>query len=151
MNNAISGTISAPGAASPPETLVRSRHRAEASPGTSLLLLKATFTVVPIVAGLDKFTNFLTNWEHYLNPMVTDALPVSPAVFMGIVGMIEIAAGVLVFFRPRLGARIVAAWLTCIALSLLAGGLYLDVAVRDLVMAVSALALAGLVPERKQS
>ncbi len=109
-------------------------------------VLKVTFTVVPVVAGLDKFTNLLTNWEADLNPTLAGMLPFTPHVFMGIVGVIEIAAGALVFARPRLGATVVAAWLACIALSLLASGHYLDVAVRDLVMAVSAITLARLTP-----
>lgn len=109
-------------------------------------VLKVTFSVVPVVAGLDKFTDLLTNWDAYINPMLARALPISTHAFMGVVGVIEIAAGVLVIARPRLGASVVAAWLTCIALSLLAGGQYLDVAVRDLVMAISALTLARLTP-----
>jgi hypothetical protein len=108
------------------------------------LVLKVTFSVVPIVAGLDKFTNVLTNWEAYLNPSIAHVIPFSPLVFMKMAGVIEIVAGIIVFSRPRLGALIVAAWLVCIALSLLASGHYLDVAVRDLVMAVAAFTLAGL-------
>jgi hypothetical protein len=127
-------------------TSARSRP-AERSTGnfvTIRTVLKLTFTIVPIVAGLDKFTNLLTNWEQYLNPMVSQMLPVSPHVFMGIVGVVEIVAGVIVFSRPRLGALIVSAWLTGIALSLLASGHFLDVAVRDLVMAVTAFTLSSL-------
>lgn len=109
-------------------------------------VLKVVFTVVPVVAGLDKFTDLLTNWDAYVNPMLARVLPFSTHAFMGVAGIIEVAAGILVFARPRLGASVVAAWLTCIALSLLASGQYLDVAVRDLVMAVSALTLARLTP-----
>ncbi len=107
-------------------------------------LLRITFGIVPIVAGLDKFTNLLANWESYLNPQIASLLPVSPNVFMGAVGVIEMAAGVVVLARPRLGAWIVTGWLTAIALSLLASGHYLDVAVRDLVMAVGAYTLSQL-------
>ena len=110
------------------------------------MMLTFVFSLVPIVAGLDKFTNILTNWESYLNPMVAHALPFSPRVFMEVVGVIEIVAGIIVFYRPRVGAVIVAAWLGCNAMSLLVSGHYLDVAVRDLVMAASALALAKLTP-----
>lgn len=124
--------------------------RAADASGVSLktlwTVLKITFTLVPVVAGLDKFTDLLTNWDNYLNPMVAQFLPFGPHVFMQIVGVIEITAGIIVFYRPRLGALIVTAWLGCIALSLLASGHYLDVAVRDLVMAVSAFALASLTP-----
>jgi hypothetical protein len=104
-------------------------------------LLKAVFIIVPIVAGLDKFTNILTNWEMYLHPAIARMLPFSPHVFMIIVGVIEIAAGLIVLAKPKIGSAIVSAWLVCIALQLLAGGHFLDVAVRDLVMAVSAFTL----------
>jgi len=108
------------------------------------LLLKFTFGIVPIVAGLDKFTGLLTNWEQYLHPGIVSLLPFPAHVFMMIVGVIEIVAGIIVLKKPEIGGLIVAAWLTSIALSLLAGGHYLDVAVRDLVMAITAFALAKI-------
>ena len=113
---------------------------------TIWMFLKFTFVLVPIVAGLDKFTNLLTNWEIYLNPMLARVLPFSPHIFMQIAGVIEVIAGLIVFYRPRLGALIVTAWLGSIALSLLASGHYLDVAVRDAVMAIAAFTLANLTP-----
>jgi uncharacterized membrane protein YphA (DoxX/SURF4 family) len=105
-------------------------------------LLRLTFGIVPIVAGVDKFTNLLTNWEQYLNPSIASVLPFSTSVFMMIVGIIEIIAGIIVLIKAELGGYIVAAWLTMIALTLLIGFNYVDVAVRDLVMAVSAFAMA---------
>lgn len=107
-------------------------------------LLRITFGVVPIVAGADKFTDILTHWENYLNPSVANMLPFAPHSFMMIVGVIEIVAGIIVLAKPAVGGLIVAAWLTLIALTLLAGGNYLDVAVRDLVMAISAFSLARI-------
>jgi len=107
-------------------------------------LLKYVFVLVPIVAGADKFTNLLTNWEQYVNPSIADLLPVSAGVFMMVVGIIEIVAGLIVFKKPEIGGYIVAAWLTLIALSLLVGFIYVDVAVRDLVMAIAALSMARL-------
>jgi hypothetical protein len=111
---------------------------------TTFTLLKLTFGIVPIVAGLDKFTNLLTNWEQYLSPGFIEMLPFAPHTFMLIVGIIEIIAGVIVLGRPAIGAYIVAAWLTLIALTLIGGGHYFDVAVRDLVMAISAFSLARI-------
>lgn len=105
--------------------------------------LKLTFGIVPIVAGLDKFTNLLTNWADYLGNNA-GMIPFDALVFMKIVGVIEIIAGILVLARPLIGAYVVMAWLICIALQLLIGGNYLDVAVRDLVMAVGAYTLAQL-------
>ncbi|MGH2574980.1 MAG: hypothetical protein ACRDFC_04690 [Ignavibacteria bacterium] len=106
--------------------------------------LKIIFGVVPIVAGLDKFTNLLVHWEIYINPMFLSILPFSGEVFMYAVGVIEIGAGIIVIVQPRIGAYIVSAWLVCISLSLLFSGHFLDVAVRDLVMAAGAFTLARL-------
>ena len=107
-------------------------------------LLKYTFVVVPIVAGADKFTNLLTNWEQYINPSMADMLPFPGGTFMMIVGVIEIVAGLIVLKKPEIGGYIVAAWLTLIALTLLAGFNFVDVAVRDLVMAISAFSMARM-------
>jgi len=107
-------------------------------------LLKYTFGLVPIVAGLDKFTNILTDWEAYLNPAIAGMLPFSSHTFMMIVGIIEIIAGIIVLVRPAVGGLIVAAWLTLIALTLLAGGHFLDTAVRELVMAIGAFSMARM-------
>lgn len=107
-------------------------------------LLKYTFVILPIAAGADKFMHLLTDWNKYLNPDMASMLPFSVSTFMMIVGVIEIIAGLIVLAKPRIGGYIVAAWLTAIALTLLAGGMYLDVAVRDLVMAIAAFSMARL-------
>lgn len=107
-------------------------------------IMKLTYGIVPIVAGADKFTNLLTNWTEYLNPTLTGILPFSGGTFMMIVGLIEIIAGVLVLIKPQKGAYLVCGWLVLIAISLLASGKYLDVAVRDLVMAIGAFCLAKI-------
>ena len=107
-------------------------------------LLKFTYGLVPIVAGADKFTNILTNWEQYLNPGIKQMLPLGEHAFMMIVGVIEIVAGIIVLARPQIGAWIVSAWLVLIALTLIFSGHYLDVAVRDIVMAIGAFVLAKL-------
>ena len=107
-------------------------------------LLKYTFTIVPIVAGLDKFSNILMQWDNYLAPSTLDMLPFSGATFMMIVGVIEIIAGIIVFTKTQLGAYIVSLWLILIGLSLLLTWHHPDVAVRDMVMAISAYVLARL-------
>jgi uncharacterized membrane protein YphA (DoxX/SURF4 family) len=108
------------------------------------MVLKITFSVVPVVAGLDKFTDLLVNWDMYLHPGIVSMLPFSAHTFMQLVGIIEIIAGILVFIKPAVGAWVVMAWLICIALTLIASGNYLDVAVRDLVMSIGAMSLARL-------
>ena len=107
-------------------------------------ILKYTYGIVPIVAGLDKFTNLLVNWKDYLSPSFSNMLPFSASTFMSIIGIIEISAGILVLKNPRIGAYVVTAWLIVISLTLLLGGHYFDVAVRDLVMAAGAFVLAKL-------
>jgi uncharacterized membrane protein YphA (DoxX/SURF4 family) len=107
-------------------------------------LLRLTFGIVPIVAGADKFFNILTDWSQYLNPSLAAILPFSADTFMMIVGVIEILAGIIVLVKTELGAYIVAAWPLCISLSLIVSLSYLDVAVRDAVMAVGAFTLARL-------
>lgn len=107
-------------------------------------ILKYTFGVVPIVAGLDKFTNILTQWSQYISDGFASLLPIEPTTFMIIVGIIEIVAGFLVLTRTKIGAYIVSAWLVAIALTLILSWNYVDVAVRDLVMAIAAFTLAKL-------
>ena len=99
--------------------------------------LRYLFTAVPIVAGADKFTNLLAQWDVYLNPLALRIVPVSASTFMHLVGVIEIVAGILVFVRPKLGGFVVMGWLLAIALQLLASGQFLDIAIRDIVIALS--------------
>ena len=114
--------------------------------------LRVLFGFVPIAAGLDKFFNLLTNWEAYLNPLATRVIPVSPTTFMHIVGIVEIVAGVIVLTHfTKIGAYVVMAWLLAIALNLLTMGKFLDVAVRDLGLAVAAFSLAQLTALREES
>lgn len=110
-----------------------------------------TYGLVPLLAGLDKFTNILTDWSQYLSPLVTDLLPISAETFMWVVGVIEIIVGLMVLTRwTRLGAWIAAIWLCAIALQLVTIGL-LDIAVRDLAMAVGAYTLARLAEARGET
>ncbi|MBX2888018.1 MAG: hypothetical protein KF829_05145 [Ferruginibacter sp.] len=107
-------------------------------------LLKYTFVIIPIVAGVDKFTNLLTHWEKYANLSIINLLPFSTSTFMMIVGVIETIAGIIVLKKPEIGGYIVSGWLTIIALTLLIGFNYVDIAVRDIVMSISALSMARI-------
>lgn len=119
---------------------------------TTWWALRVLFGIVPIAAGLDKFFNLLTNWEAYLNPLVTKVIPVSPSTFMQIVGVIEIIAGAVVLSQfTKIGAYVVTAWLVGIALNLLIMGKFLDIGVRDLGLAVAAFSLAQLTAVREEN
>lgn len=110
--------------------------------------LRWAYGLVPFLAGLDKFFNLLADWESYLSPTIAGLLPVDAGTFMAIVGVVEMVVGVMVLTRlTRLGAYLAAAWLVLIALNLLLAG-FLDIAVRDLVMAVGAYTLARLAEAR---
>lgn len=107
-------------------------------------ILHLGFTVAPIVAGLDKFFNLLVNWEQYLPPLVTDLVGGHGHELMLVVGVIEIIAGLGVFFKPKIFAYVVSAWLLLIIVNLLMIPGYYDVALRDFGLSLGALALARL-------
>jgi hypothetical protein len=107
-------------------------------------LLRTVFTVAPILFGLDKFANVLTDWPMYLAPWIDGIVPGDAVTAMRIVGIIEIAAGVLVAVAPRIGGYVVAAWLAGIIVNLLSLPGFYDVALRDFGLLVGALALARL-------
>jgi hypothetical protein len=110
----------------------------------AFLLLRTVFTVAPIVFGLDKFTNYLVDWEGYLAPWINDIVPGTATQAMYAVGVVEIVAGLVVAFMPRFGAWLVAAWLGGIIINLLTLSGYYDVALRDFGLLVAAVALARL-------
>jgi hypothetical protein len=105
-------------------------------------ILHVAFTVAPILAGLDKFFHLLTNWDNYLAPAFARLSPIPPHSLMLAIGVVEIIAGVIVASKPRVGAYIVALWLLCIIINLLALSGYYDVALRDFGLLLAALALA---------
>src|SRR5262245_23379688 len=111
----------------------------------AFLMLWVTFTVAPILFGIDKFAGVLTDdWEGYLAPWVNDLVPGTATQAMYAVGVIEIVAGLLVALLPRVGAYVVALWLAGIIVNLVTLGDYYDVALRDFGLLVGALALARL-------
>ena len=110
-------------------------------------ILHLGFTVAPIVAGLDKFFNLLVNWEQYLPAFAKNMTGGHGHELMLAVGVIEIVAGLGVWFKPRLFAYVVAAWLLLIIANLLMIPGYFDVALRDFGLSLGALALARLSQE----
>jgi hypothetical protein len=103
----------------------------------------------PFLAGLDKFFNILTDWTMYLNPLALKVVPLSPAAFMRTVGVVEMLVGIAILTRwTRWGAYVAAAWLVCIALNLVSMGMFFDLAVRDVEIAIAAFVLAKLTEVR---
>jgi hypothetical protein len=113
--------------------------------------LRIGLGLMPIIAGLDKYFNKLTDWGMYLSPLATKVVPISTPAFMHIVGLVEIVAGVIVLSRwTKIGSYIVMLWLIAIAVNLVTTGMFYDLAVRDLEIAVGAFALAQLTTVREE-
>ena len=108
------------------------------------IALRVSFGLVPLLAGLDKFTYLLTDWSAYVGPVARSLLPVEPQTFLYAVGVVEILVGLAVLTRwTVIGSYAAAGWLTLVAANLVLAGFF-DIAVRDLVLAVAAFALARL-------
>jgi hypothetical protein len=110
----------------------------------AFLTLRVGFVVAPILSGLDKFTSLLADWATYLAPAVDRLAPGSATGAMLAVGVVEVVAGLVVAFRPKIGGYLVAVWLAGIIGNLLLLGDHYDVALRDLGLLLAALALARL-------
>jgi hypothetical protein len=107
-------------------------------------LLRIGFTVAPILFGLDKFFGLLVDWDVYLSSTFNDLIPGTGHTAMYLVGVVEMAAGVLVALRPRIGAYVVALWLAGIILNLLLIPDFYDIALRDFGLLLGALTLGRL-------
>ena len=107
-------------------------------------VLRWGFTAAPIIAGFDKFTHYLVNWDLYLAPWVAQLSPIAAPTLMRTVGVIEIVAGLTVAFKPRYGGYIVSAWLMGIVVNLLTYPGFYDIALRDFGLALGAFALGRL-------
>jgi len=117
---------------------------------TAWWALRLGFFLAPLMAGLDKFFHVLVNWNQYLSPVVQRFLPVDGSTFMLGVGVIEMAAGILVMTRwTRYAGYIISLWLVGIIINLLTMGAYFDVALRDLGLAIGAFSLAKLTEARE--
>ena len=112
--------------------------------------LRVAFGFGPLLAGLDKFTNILVNWEKYLNPAVLRIVPVPAMTFMRGVGVIEVIVGLAVLFgATRIFGYIAMLWLWAIAVNLISTGSYYDIAVRDILLGIGAYSLARVTEARE--
>lgn len=133
------GRMALPETRADPMGSVRSDPRYQA-----FMLLRIGFTALPIVMGIDKFFNGLTQWTQYLADWINNIVPGTAEQLMYVVGGVEIAAGLLVALRPRIGAYVVAAWLAGIVINLVSYGEWYDIAVRDFGLMLGALTLGRL-------
>jgi uncharacterized membrane protein YphA (DoxX/SURF4 family) len=112
-------------------------------------VLRIGLGVGPFLAGLDKYFNLLTNWTGYVSPLALKILPFSGQTFMHIVGVVEMIVGLAILTKwTRVGAYVASAWLVLIAINLVSTGMFFDVAVRDVEMALAAFVLARMTEAR---
>jgi hypothetical protein len=138
MSNAVAGALR-------PAPIPSARTLRDDPVAQAYLLMRIAFTVAPILFGLDKFAGVLTDdWTRYLSTQFNDILPGSASDAMHFVGIVEIAAGLVVAVVPRFGAYLVAAWLGGIIVNLLLLGGYGDIALRDFGLMLGALTLDRL-------
>ena len=115
-------------------------------------VLRIGLGLAPFLAGLDKFFNILADWNMYLSPLVLKVLPFSGQTFMHIVGLIEMIVGLAILTKwTRWGSYVAAAWLLAIAINLVSTGMFFDLAVRDVEIALAAFVLARLTEVRAES
>ena len=113
--------------------------------------LRIGLGIGPIITGIDKYFNKLADWGMYLSPLATKVVPVSATTFMHVIGVVEIVAGLIVLSRwTRLGSYVVMFWLIGIAVNLLTTGVFYDLAMRDVEIAIGAFALSQLTAVREQ-
>jgi hypothetical protein len=140
--SSIDSSLHVPNATSGAGTIARIRA---AEPGyQAFLMLRVAFAVAPIAFGIDKFANVMVHWPKYLVPWINDIVPGTAQQAMYAVGVIEIAAGLLVLVKPRYGAWLVAAWLGGIVINLLTYSGFYDIALRDFGLMLGALTLGRL-------
>lgn len=114
--------------------------------------LRIGLGVGPIITGLDKYFNKLVDWGMYLSPLATRIVPVSTPTFMHVIGVVEIVAGILVLSRwTKIGSYVVMLWLLGIAVNLVTMGMFYDLAMRDVEIAIAAFALAQLTTIRERA
>ncbi len=112
---------------------------------TAFWVLRIGLGLGALLAGVDKFFNILTDWSMYLSPLATRVLPISSAVFMRAVGVIEVIVGLAILAGfSRIGGYVMMAWLIAISINLIMTGMYYDLAVRDIEIALGAFTLARL-------
>jgi hypothetical protein len=119
---------------------------------TTWWALRIGLGVGPIITGIDKYFNKLADWGMYLSPLATKIVPVSATTFMHVIGVVEILAGIVVLSSwTKLGSYVVMFWLLGIAVNLISTGMFYDLAMRDVEIAIGAFALAQLTALREQS
>lgn len=116
--------------------------------GAAKKILHFIYVLVPFVAGLDKFFEYLVDWNRYLAPEIPRMFRIDGGTFMLWVGVIEIIVALITAITPRVGGRLVALWLWLIIINLFMIPGFYDIILRDFGLSLGALALVKLSSKR---
>ncbi|MDP3770786.1 MAG: DoxX family membrane protein [bacterium] len=108
---------------------------------TTSLLLRLGLGIEFVIFGYGKLTD-LASWIGFVPPWMSPLLPMSTSAFLQAVGVVELVLGVLLIVG--LWTRVIAALAALHLLGVLIALGYNDLAVRDFVAFMSALALTAL-------
>lgn len=107
--------------------------------------LRLTYGIGFIVLGVDKFFNFLVNWQVYLWEELPLTLGMDPMLFVYAAGVIEVVAGLAILSRfARAGGYILGTWLVLVTVNLALAGGFWEVAISQLMLAFGAYSFAML-------
>lgn len=86
-------------------------------------ILYYTYGLFPIVVGIDKFCNKLTHWPKFINPSIPQLVGMNIQSFMYVLGVGEIATGLLVLTYPLMGGYAIMALLSLVIINLISLGI----------------------------
>ncbi|HEY9730843.1 MAG TPA: hypothetical protein V6C89_02960 [Drouetiella sp.] len=113
-------------------------------------LMHLVFIGVPLIAGIDKYFNFITDWEQYISPVFRPFLPVSSKTAMRCAGIGEVAIGVITIKKPRVGSTLFSGLMLGIIINLFTMPKQKHIASLDLCMGLFALCFALLLPDTER-
>lgn len=107
--------------------------------------LRFTYGIGFVVLGVDKFFNFITDWQIYLWQELPTAFGVDATMLVYAAGVVEIVAGLAILSRfARAGGYILGTWLLLVVANLVLRGNFWEVAISQLMIAVGAYTFAQL-------
>lgn len=107
-------------------------------------LLRYVIGLSIIVEGVDKFFNFLVDWEIYAAPLILDLWPFSADTFLVSLGVAEIAVGFVFLLHAKIGGWLVMGMMLGITINLLLLGNFYNMILLNIIIGLTSLFLANL-------
>jgi hypothetical protein len=105
-------------------------------------LLRFTIAAVLIAEGVDKFYNKLADWPVYTAPQILDLLPIAHSEFLGILGITEVAVGVILLFNAWFGGLLAAFLMFGIVTNLVLLGSFYNIALLNAIVGLACLSIS---------